>query len=137
MQQPFGVQRSVVPLFAADASAGEILFTYPDGQAAVVYRPAKDGQGASLFAGAPGLTSELLRFAARKAGVHLFTEKDCNVYANVPFVALHASQDGALDVHVKQPLPIVDMLTGQEVGHGPTFTLPMHRGETRVLKIGP
>ena len=36
----------------------------------------------------PGLTSDLLRLAARKAGVHLYTQTDCNVYANGPIVAL-------------------------------------------------
>jgi beta-galactosidase len=42
---------------------------------------------------------ELLRLAARKAGVHLYTQTDCNVYANGPIVALHASHDGPIIVN--------------------------------------
>jgi len=54
--------------------------------------------------------------------VHLFTETDCNVYANGPFVALHASQDGSLPLNVGQSKPVTDLLTGQKIGAGPTLT---------------
>ncbi|MDR3406105.1 MAG: beta-galactosidase [Chthoniobacter sp.] len=136
LERPFGVQRSVAPLFAVEGHADEILFTYPDGSTAVAFNKSEGG-GASLFAGAPGLTSELVRFAAHRAGVHLYTETDCNVYASGPFVAVHASQDGPLPLHIGQSQPVTDALTGKPVGEGPTLTLPLHRGETRVLKIGP
>jgi hypothetical protein len=63
----------------------------------------------------------------------LFTETDCNVYANGRFIALHASQDGPLAVHTGVARPVRDVLTGETVGQGPKFTLPIKRGETRVL----
>jgi len=126
----FGVQKPVEPLFAAsDATPEETLATYPDGSTAIALR--KVGDGWSLFVGPPGLTSDLLRLAARKAGVHLFTEADCNVYANGPFVVLHASQDGPVALDAGRPGPVRDLLTGQVV------TTPLHlkKGDTRVLKI--
>ena len=111
--------RPVTPLFAAaDASPSEILATYPDGSAAVALRQSHGGQ--SLFVGAPGLTSELLRLAARKAGVHLYTQTDCNVYANGPIVALHASQDGPITLDTGRRGPVHDALTGDLVGNGPS-----------------
>jgi len=71
----FGVQKPVVPTLAAvDATAKETLATYPDGSAAVALQQTAGGW--SLFTGPPGFTSELLRVAARKAGVHLFTNSD-------------------------------------------------------------
>jgi hypothetical protein len=135
--QPFGVQRAVSPLFAVDGHSPEVLCTYPDGSGAVTFRKGEKGGAASLFVGAPGLTSELLRFAARQAGVHLYTETDCNVYANGPFVAVHGSQDGTIQLNVGQSQPVSDALTGRIVGAGPLLSLPLSRGETRVLKIGP
>ena len=133
LQKAFGPNRVFQPLFAAaDAQPDEILATYPDGSAAVALRRSADG--VSLFVGVPALTSELLRLAAREAGVHLFTEADCNVYANGPFIALHASQDGPVELHTGQPGEVTDVLTGQSLGPGPTLTIPIHRGETRVLK---
>jgi beta-galactosidase len=132
MQQPFGTEKPPQPLFAAtDAKGEEALATYPDGSVAVAMR--RTDHGPSIFVGAPGLTSELLRLAARTAGVHLFTESDCNVYANGPFVALHASQDGPLAIDVGQAGPVIDLLTGTRIGLGPKLTLPLKRGGTRVL----
>ncbi len=107
---------------------------FSSGERARLERIARElGHGKSLFVDEKGLTSELLRRAARAAGVHLFTETDCNVYANGRFIALHASQDGPLAVHTGVARPVRDVLTGETVGQGPKFTLPIKRGETRVL----
>jgi hypothetical protein len=128
----FGVQKPVVPTLAAvNAAAEETLATYPNGSPAVALRQTSDG--CSLFAGPPGLTSQLLRVAARKAGVHLFTDSDCNVYANGPYIVLHASQDGPVQVDTGCRGQIVDLLSGEQLGQGPKIALPMEFGETRVL----
>lgn len=130
LKQAFGLHQPVKPLFAvADGRPDEVLAKYSDGSAAVAIR------GDSIFVGAPGVTTELLRFAARKAGVHMFAESDCNVYANGPFVTLHAAEDGPVMIDTGHEDEIVDVLSGEKLGRGPRQTLPMHRGETRVLKI--
>jgi hypothetical protein len=87
-----------------------------------------------LFVGAPGLTPDLLRLAARKAGVHLYTESDCNVYANGPILGLHAAKDGPVTVDTGRRGPVRDALSGDKVGDGPKLTLPLKKGETRVLR---
>jgi hypothetical protein len=133
LQTAFGVDGAVTPLFAAaDASPAETLATYPDGSAAVALRQSPDGW--SLFVGAPGLTSELLRLAARKAGVHLYTQTDCNVYANGPIVGLHAAQDGPVTLDTGRRGQVQDALTGERVGSGPRVTVPMKKGDTRLLR---
>lgn len=132
MTRAWGPRRAVTPLFAVtDAKAEEILATYADGSAAVAFR--RTSGGTSIFAGPPGLTSELLRMAVKTAGVHLFTENDCNVYASGRFLTLHASQDGPLAINTGQSTRITDMLTGETLGTGPRLTLLVKRGETRVL----
>jgi hypothetical protein len=129
---PFGMAQPVKPLFAAvDATAEETLAVYPDGSAAVALRRTPDGS--SLFVGPPGFTSQLLRLAARQAGVHLFTQTDCNVYANGPYLILHASQDGPLEVDTGKTAPIAELFTGRVLGTGPKLTLPLKLGDTRVL----
>ena len=135
LRQSFGVDSAPNPFFAVTPGRGdEVLAAYPDGAAAVVWR--RSPNGISVFAGAPGLTSELLRAVARAAGVHLFTETDCNVYASGPFVALHASQAGGMKINLGQSGPVSDVLTGKEIGAGPTLSLPFQRGETRILRWG-
>lgn len=86
--------------------------------------------------GKTSLTSEMLRTAAREAGVHLFTQTDCNVYANGPFLALHASQDGPIELNTGGAGDVQDVLSGERIGQGPRLTLGMKTGQTRVLKIG-
>lgn len=134
LTQPFGVQRLIRPLFAAgDARPDEMLATYPDGSAAVALRRAPSGP--SLFVGPPGLTSELVRVAARVAGVHLYTNTDCNVYANGPFIAFHASHGGPVEVHLRRPGKVRDVSTGALIGTGKSVRLRIKRGRTRVLRL--
>jgi len=131
--QPWGADAPINPLFAAaDARDEEVLATYPDGSAAVAMRRTADG--VSLFVGVPGLTSELLRLAAREAGVHLFTQQDCNVYANGPYLVLHAAQDGALHVDTGTARAIHNALDDQVLGSGPKITLELKKGETKLLR---
>ncbi|MGO8700589.1 MAG: beta-galactosidase [Limisphaerales bacterium] len=133
LQTSFGADAPVTPLFAADdATPEETLATYPGGAAAVAMRQTPDGW--SVFVGAPGLTSDLLRIAARKANVHLYTETDCNVYANGPIVALHAAQDGPVSLDTGRNGAVHDALSDELVGDGPRVVLPMKKGETRVLR---
>jgi hypothetical protein len=132
----FGLHHSLRPLLAAaDATAAETLATYPDGSAAVALR--QTAAGASLFVGVPGLTAELLRLAARRCGVHLFTSVDCNVYANGPYLAIHAAQDGPIEFDTGAPGAIRDLLSGEVVGQGPRLVLPVKSGDTRVMVIRP
>ncbi len=134
LHKSFGFQGRIEPLFAAaDAKGEEVLATYPDGSAAVALR--RTDRGPSLFVGPPGLTSELLRLAARRAGVHLITQTDCNVQANGPFLMLHSAQDGSLELDAGVSGTIRDLFTRQIVGDGPKITLPLRRGETRILLI--
>ncbi len=131
----FGVDQPVKPLFAAvDAKPEETLAVWPDGSAAVALRRLPDGW--SLFVGPPGLTSELLRIAAKRANAHLFTDADCNVYRNGPYLVLHASKDGDHKIDTAGNSPVVDLLTGKTIANGPRFTLPLKKGDTRVLQIG-
>jgi hypothetical protein len=130
-----GAEQPIEPLFAAaDARPEEVLAVYADGSAAVALR--KSADGASIFVGPPGLTSELLRLAARQSGVHLFTQTDCNVNANGPYLSLHTAEDGPLELDTGLKAPVVDLLSGQPLGPGPRITLPLKKGETRVLRIG-
>jgi len=132
LTEGFGVRQKIRPLFAVkDAQPEEVLATYPDGSPSVVLRKLADGP--SLFVGVPNLTSELLRLAAKEAGVHLVTETDANIYQNGPFIVVHAAKDGTLAIHTGDPGTIWDYLTGQQLGNGPVVNLDVKKGETRIL----
>jgi hypothetical protein len=137
---PFG-KGNLRPAFAVtDATADETLATFDDGSAAVALRRTADG-GASLFVGTGDFTPELLRIAARVAGVHLYTQANAVIYANGPYVAVAAPKDGpdlaSLSLDVGRAGPVTDVMTGEVVGTGPRFDLPIRKGETRVLELSP
>ena len=140
-----------------DALPDETLAVWPDGRAAVAVRKRGDS-GVSLFVGVHRLSSELLRGAARKAGARLWTETDCNVSANGPFVILHASEDGPVTVDFGPNKTVRDALDGVIFGDGDEKsaeeksledkasvetksnggmrrTFALKKGETRTLKI--
>lgn len=81
------------------------------------------------------LTSDLLRQITKQAGVHLFTDKDCNVYANGDYLALHGAQDGPVVVDVGKKYIVLDVIMNEQIADGPKFSLPLKKGETRVLKL--
>jgi len=83
----------------------------------------------------PALTSMSLRQAAHEAGAHVFTRADCNVWANGPFVSLHASQDGPVEIDTGRADEVRDALNGERLGQGPHLALVMKSGQTRVLRI--
>jgi hypothetical protein len=131
-----GADRPVEPLYAAtDARPEETLARYRDGSAAIALR--KSADGISIFVGTPGLSSELVRLAARQAGVHLFTETDCNVCVNGPYLSLHTAEDGPLVIDTGRQAPVVDLLNGESLGTGPRVRLSIGKGQTRVLNLGP
>ncbi len=132
--QQFGVTQPVRPLFkVAGAKSTEVLASYSDGSAAVVQRAHNGGH--SLFVGVPRLTPELLRTAAKKAGVHLFTQTDCVVYANGPFLAVHSTKAGTVQIDTGSSSVVTDVLTGKKIGKGPKLSLPMGFSETRIMQI--
>lgn len=127
VRDQWGSAQAIDPLFApVDAQASEVLATYPDGRPAVALRDT------DLFVGVPAITSQLLRAAARRAGVHLFVEQDCNVYANGRYVVLHAAADGEFSINTVNGSPVRDYLSGEPLGVKP---LRMSKGDTRVLVI--
>ncbi len=123
------------PLYAVtDARHEETLATWPDSSAAVVMRKGPDG--VDIFCGVPQIPTTLYRASARMAGVHLYTaEEDCNVYANGPFVSLHASRDGDVSVRLPHGSEGFDAISDAKLGDGEALTLPMKKGETRVVRF--
>ena len=117
-----------------DAQAEETLAIYADGKPAIVMRKTAQG-GTRLAVGRPGLSPDLVRAAAHRAEVHLYTNDDCNVCANGPFVVLHDAGHGPVTVDFRSDSEIRDVITGEIVGRGPTLTLDLSDGQTRVFEI--
>ena len=90
----------------------EILATWPDGSAAVVLRDH------ALYCATPELPRELLRLACRKGGAHLWTDDQCVLYTDGRYIVLHATQDGAVTIHLPGS---ADDLRTHDLRKGETF----------------
>lgn len=131
----FGLKQAVKPLFeVSDAAFGESLATYADGSTAVAMRKIQSGN--SIFVGAPALSFELLRIAAKLANVHLYTPGGTVVFANGKYLSIHALQSGNIPINTGKFAPVRDLLTGEALGHGPELSIAFKNGETRILEIG-
>jgi len=83
-----------------------------------------------------GPTTAELRKLAQEAGVWLYTERACNVWANGPFVTLHAPEDGEYRFHApKDVASIVDFIAGETVAEGPDCVFKLKTGDTKVLQL--
>lgn len=89
-----------------------------------------------LWASQAGFDAHQLRKAASEAGVWIYTDLWCNVWANGPFVLLHAPCDG--DYTFKAPLgqkKIYDYFNNELLSEEGTLKLPMKMGDTRILRL--
>ena len=133
LTDPFGVDASLHPTLAvADARGDEALATYPDGSVAVAIR--KTSSGTSIFVGTPQLSVQLIRMAARAAGAHLYADNAAAVFANGPFLAVHATRGGPVAIDTGKATEIVDVIGGGRLGKGPKVTIDMSAGDTRVMR---
>jgi len=74
--------------------------------------------------------------AARRRQQKRFSDKpksDCNVYANGPVVAVHASEGGVVEVDTGRRGEVRDALSGEFIAKGPRVSLSIKKGETRVM----
>ena len=131
--EAFGSNQPVRPLFQATTPAEQVLARYATGEPAVAW--AEDNGGTAVFCGVPRLTPGLLRFAAQRAGVHVWTADNCVLYANGPFVVLHGTKPEPVRLDTGNDREVTDVLAGTSLGKGPVLTVPLGFGETRILRI--
>lgn len=128
----WGIHATGQPLLTVAASEAETLAVYPDGSPALAVRHSRRGQ--DVFMGVPAWTPELAAALARMAGVHLFTGTNAAVWAADGLLSVQAHHGGPMEIHTGRARPVVDALTGQRLGRGPTLALPMEAGAVRVLR---
>lgn len=129
----FGGNQPVRPLFQAAAPAERVLARYATGEPAVAW--SEDNGGTAIFCGVPRLTPGLLRFAAQRAGVHVWTADNCVLYANGPFVVLHGTKPEPVQLDTGNGREVTDVLAGTSLGKGPILAVPLGFGQTRILRI--
>jgi hypothetical protein len=132
LDDAWGPDQPIEPLFTVVAAPDETLATYADGSPAVALR--RSANGLDVFVGVPQLTPELVRALARLTGVHRFTQGNATLWAAEGFVSFQAHEDGLIAIDTDSPGPVYDALDGTPLGNSPEVTLTVRKGEVRVLR---
>ncbi|NMA47919.1 MAG: hypothetical protein GX945_15290 [Lentisphaerae bacterium] len=130
----WAVRKNTPLLFAVQTTpTDEVLACWPDGAAAVVLR------GKALFCASPQLPRELLRLAARQAGVHLYTDDECVLYSDGVNILVHATKEGPVTLRLPQASMLSDAINGQPLTSTAqtTLRLDLRFGETRIVRLHP
>lgn len=82
-----------------------------------------------------GLELDTLQEAAKRAGVFLYTDKPCNVWANGACALFHAASDGDVRIRMRGA-PIYDAIGGEQISESSEAVINMRLGDTRILRMG-
>lgn len=128
----FGQNKPIAPLLSPRTSPGDVVLAhFSDGSPSVVLR--KIGDGISVFVGGTEVPPSLIRHVARLSGVHLYCDKDANIFANGPLLAVHAATDGPLTIDMGRET------TPREIGSSTAYPkcrrldLTLKKGQTVAL----
>ncbi|MDO5112913.1 MAG: beta-galactosidase [Planctomycetia bacterium] len=93
------------------------------------------GKSAILWVGPKGLDWDAFRHAAKEAGVHFYTDRPCNVWANGPYILLHGAEDGILTVTGKNPQgKLRNAITGEKISDSSQAEIHLPLGKTLLLE---
>lgn len=89
-----------------------------------------------LYLDCKGVDTHRLRKEATKAGVWIYTDLWCNVWANGPFVLLHAPCDGKYTFTApKGKNMIYDYFSNELLSNEGTCKIEMKLGNTKILRL--
>lgn len=89
-----------------------------------------------LWIDGSGTDTHALRREAAKAGVWVYTNLWCNVWANGPFVLLHAPADGDYTFSAPEgKKKIYDYFTDKLLSDDGKFVFPMKLGDTKIFRL--
>ncbi len=91
----------------------------------------------SVFVGTYLVSSEVLRAAAREAGVHLYLQQDNVVYHNRSFLGIHASQAGRKTISLPGKCDVYDLFEHKLIGNMiDKFDVDAEKGKTLLYFTG-
>jgi len=92
----------------------------------------------SVYVGAPGIQSHVLRDLAKLAKAHLFVDEDEIVYACESYLAIHTDRAGVHKFNLKTAADVEEVFEGCKIAkQAAQFTDDIPEHETRLYKLTP
>jgi len=93
------------------------------------------GDWTSIYAISPLLPAAFYRELAKRAGVHLFNDRDDTLYANASYVCLHANGEGERTLRLPRKSRIVDIMSQQVLAEErDSYSQVFQNGETLIVR---
>ena len=135
LDKQWGTKTITEPLLVPILKDGDkVLATYENNEPAIVLR------GKHLFCGMAFLTTPLLDFMYKVAGVHQYSKQKVCVFANGAYISVTCTDDNTQPHYIQLNIPsnndVFDAISDEKIGTAPNLSLKMKRGDNRVLRIG-
>lgn len=128
------IDTAVQPAFTIAAGAGILLGTIRNTGHPGLVRIQRSNRW-DLYSFAPAPPWQLIRNAAREAGVHIWCESGDGIYADNRIIALHAVSDGKKTIRFPKAVDISDPFSGEVLERDvEQYSFLLKRGETELLK---
>lgn len=90
----------------------------------------------SIYTLNPVLPAAILAGLARRAGVHLFSDRNDTLYASRQYLTINADGNGIRNVRFPRPVTLIDPFTDELlVRHTKQFRRPMRDKETWIVRL--
>ena len=133
----FGPGAEQVPLFSCVDPEAEVLGRWA-GTEAVAFARKRTGGWTSIYCGAPGLPSPVLRALAREAGVHIYSDSDDPLSVNNNWLSIHTATAGVKHIRLPEEHPVFDVVGEHTLSEGcRSFEVELPEHVTRLYYIGP
>ena len=127
----FGFDVEIMLLAPVPQEGDKILAKFGDGTPAIIER------GKNMFCAIPAMPPELMRYAARRAGVHIYTDAPAAVYANGKYVSICATADGPYEIDLGGTYKIREIFDSQDLGVSQKISFDMKKGDVKFLRLDP
>lgn len=134
LNEPFGTDTVLDPLWVVEEGGVEVLGRYPDGGVAAVAKPTPDGLRA--YIGVLHGPAKLLRNLLKASGVHLYSDSDDVVLTDGIFLGFTATSPGPKRLVFPGPRTVIGALDGREIARQVEhLDVEVALGETRLYRL--
>jgi len=131
----YGPDHPVAPVLVGSDAEAEVLGSLKGSGAPGLLRRKFDGHTA-IWSAAPCVPASVLRFFARQAGAHIYSDAGDQVMAGGALVMLHAASDGKRTIRLRRRCRAVDAFTSETVAEdSDRFDIVLNAGDTRVWML--
>ena len=134
----WGPEKSMAPRFSPECDQENLLAVWQDtGEPAAAFSEQDGWSG--VYCGTGAIPAQLISWAARKSGCHLWTHPWTDgsaFYAGGGFLGIHTASAGERTFSLPWPMRVTDAVTGEVIlNDGIEFSVNLPRWSTAIYRL--